>query len=93
MYINWLNMVRAGLLSLEFYSPDTQTWKQASLIAYNLFAEETKLGISFYALLFGERKFWISNNTAFLSWFNEPQLFHNQVSYSTWCESEFLTIL
>ena len=23
MYINWLNMCRAGLLALEFYSPET----------------------------------------------------------------------
>lgn len=28
IYINWLNMVRAGLLALEFYSPDTHTWGQ-----------------------------------------------------------------
>ena len=29
VYINWLNMVRAGLLALEFYSPETQNWRQA----------------------------------------------------------------
>lgn len=28
IYINWLNMARAGLLSLEFYSPDTKSWRQ-----------------------------------------------------------------
>eukprot|EP00112_Aurelia_sp_Birch-Aquarium-sp1_P018005 Seg4231.1 transcript_id=Seg4231.1/GoldUCD/mRNA.D3Y31 product="Dipeptidyl peptidase 3" protein_id=Seg4231.1/GoldUCD/D3Y31 len=33
MYINWLNMVRAGLLGLEYYSPTTQTWKQAHMQA------------------------------------------------------------
>ena len=30
IYINWLNMVRAGLLALEFYSPDTSSWRQVS---------------------------------------------------------------
>ncbi|XP_057315125.1 dipeptidyl peptidase 3-like isoform X2 [Hydractinia symbiolongicarpus] len=32
-YINWLNMVRAGLLGLEFYSPETKEWKQAHMNA------------------------------------------------------------
>ena len=27
-YVNWLNMVRAGLLGLEFYSPETNKWRQ-----------------------------------------------------------------
>nr|KAG5693940.1 hypothetical protein BaRGS_008209 [Batillaria attramentaria] len=31
MYINWLNMVRAGLLALEFYSPETRAWRQAHM--------------------------------------------------------------
>ncbi|XP_063059784.1 dipeptidyl peptidase 3 [Engraulis encrasicolus] len=31
LYINWLNMVRAGVLGLEFYSPETKTWKQAHM--------------------------------------------------------------
>ena len=29
-YINWLNMVRAGVLGLEFYTPETQSWRQVS---------------------------------------------------------------
>lgn len=33
IYINWLNMVRAGLLSLEFYSPETRAWRQAHMNA------------------------------------------------------------
>jgi len=33
IYINWLNMVRAGLMSLEFYSPDTGNWRQAHMNA------------------------------------------------------------
>ncbi|XP_055956733.1 dipeptidyl peptidase 3 isoform X2 [Patella vulgata] len=33
IYINWLNMVRAGLIGLEFYSPDTGKWKQAHMNA------------------------------------------------------------
>ncbi|XP_013399132.2 dipeptidyl peptidase 3 [Lingula anatina] len=33
VYINWLNMVRAGFLGLEFYSPQTQAWKQAHMNA------------------------------------------------------------
>ena len=27
-YVNWLSMVRAGLLGLEFYSPETNKWRQ-----------------------------------------------------------------
>lgn len=30
-YINWLHMARAGLLALEYYSPDTQQWRQAHM--------------------------------------------------------------
>ncbi|XP_052767027.1 dipeptidyl peptidase 3-like [Mya arenaria] len=33
IYVNWLNMVRAGLLSLEFYSPEMQQWRQAHMNA------------------------------------------------------------
>lgn len=33
IYINWLNMVRAGLMALEFYSPDTGNWRQAHMNA------------------------------------------------------------
>lgn len=33
IYINWLNMVRAGLLALEFYSPETGSWRQAHMQA------------------------------------------------------------
>ena len=32
-YGNWLIMVRAGLLALEFYSPDTKSWRQAHMQA------------------------------------------------------------
>ena len=30
IYVNWLNMVRAGLLALEFYSPETRAWRQVT---------------------------------------------------------------
>ncbi|GFO14314.1 dipeptidyl peptidase 3 [Plakobranchus ocellatus] len=33
IYVNWLNMVRAGLLALEFYSPQNGSWKQAHMNA------------------------------------------------------------
>lgn len=33
IYVNWLNMARAGLLALEFYSPETQAWRQAHMNA------------------------------------------------------------
>lgn len=33
IYVNWLNMVRAGLCGLEFYSPSTETWRQAHMQA------------------------------------------------------------
>jgi len=32
-YINWLNMVRAGLVSLEFYTPSLKKWGQAHMQA------------------------------------------------------------
>ncbi|XP_062867238.1 dipeptidyl peptidase 3 [Trichomycterus rosablanca] len=32
-YVNWLNMVRAGLLGLEFYTPETKNWRQAHMQA------------------------------------------------------------
>lgn len=28
VYINWLSMVRAGLLGLEFYTPESKSWRQ-----------------------------------------------------------------
>ena len=32
IYINWLSMARAGLLALEFFSPDTKSWRQVLYI-------------------------------------------------------------
>ena len=28
VYVNWLNMVRDGLLALEFYTPEASSWRQ-----------------------------------------------------------------
>ncbi|XP_068187374.1 dipeptidyl peptidase 3 [Antennarius striatus] len=33
VYINWLGMVRAGLLGLEFYTPESKSWRQAHMQA------------------------------------------------------------
>ncbi|KAK7925906.1 hypothetical protein WMY93_008216 [Mugilogobius chulae] len=33
VYINWLSMVRAGLLGLEFYTPESNSWRQAHMQA------------------------------------------------------------
>ncbi|XP_068682622.1 dipeptidyl peptidase 3-like isoform X1 [Montipora foliosa] len=33
VYINWLNMVRAGLLGLEFFTPENNKWRQAHMHA------------------------------------------------------------
>ncbi|GAB1302019.1 Dipeptidyl peptidase 3 [Apodemus speciosus] len=33
IYVNWLNMVRAGLLALEFYTPEAANWRQAHMQA------------------------------------------------------------
>lgn len=33
VYINWLNMVRAGLLGLEFYTQESKSWRQAHMQA------------------------------------------------------------
>ena len=32
LYVNWLNMVRAGVLGLEYYTPETKKWRQVSNI-------------------------------------------------------------
>ncbi|CAL8265755.1 unnamed protein product [Merluccius merluccius] len=33
VYVNWLNMVRAGLLGLEFYTSESSSWRQAHMQA------------------------------------------------------------
>ncbi|KAG9338203.1 hypothetical protein JZ751_026955 [Albula glossodonta] len=33
IYVNWLTMVRAGLLGLEFYTPESKSWRQAHMQA------------------------------------------------------------
>uniref|UniRef100_A0A673Y937 Dipeptidyl peptidase 3 n=1 Tax=Salmo trutta TaxID=8032 RepID=A0A673Y937_SALTR len=33
VYVNWLNMVRAGLLGLEFYTSESKSWRQAHMQA------------------------------------------------------------
>ncbi|XP_048851050.1 dipeptidyl peptidase 3 isoform X2 [Brienomyrus brachyistius] len=33
VYVNWLNMVRSGLLGLEFYTPESKSWRQAHMQA------------------------------------------------------------
>ncbi|XP_035289426.1 dipeptidyl peptidase 3 isoform X3 [Anguilla anguilla] len=33
VYVNWLTMVRAGLLGLEFYTPKSKSWRQAHMQA------------------------------------------------------------
>ncbi|KAJ8266167.1 hypothetical protein GJAV_G00126710 [Gymnothorax javanicus] len=33
VYVNWLTMVRAGLLGLEFYTPESKSWRQAHMQA------------------------------------------------------------
>ncbi|XP_008331494.1 dipeptidyl peptidase 3 isoform X2 [Cynoglossus semilaevis] len=33
IYVNWLSMVRAGLLGLEFYTPESKSWRQAHMQA------------------------------------------------------------
>jgi dipeptidyl-peptidase-3 len=33
IYVNWLNMARAGLVGLEFFSPETGKWRQAHMQA------------------------------------------------------------
>jgi dipeptidyl-peptidase-3 len=33
MYVNWLNMARAGLLALQYYSPESKKWGQAHMQA------------------------------------------------------------
>jgi dipeptidyl-peptidase-3 len=33
LYVNWLNMARAGVLALEFYTPEQKKWRQAHMQA------------------------------------------------------------
>lgn len=33
VYVNWLSMVRAGLLGLEFYTPESKSWRQVASLA------------------------------------------------------------
>jgi len=33
IYVNWLNMARAGLAGMEFYTPETKKWRQAHMHA------------------------------------------------------------
>lgn len=37
VYVNWLNMVRAGLLGLEFYTPENKSWRQVCYKIANSF--------------------------------------------------------
>jgi dipeptidyl-peptidase-3 len=30
LFVNWLNMVRAGLMALEYYTPENNKWRQVS---------------------------------------------------------------
>ena len=30
LFVNWLNMVRAGLIGLEYYTPESKKWRQVS---------------------------------------------------------------
>lgn len=51
LYINWLLMVRAGLLALEFYDPATNNWGQAHMKArYAILRVLLKAGQSFVTI-------------------------------------------
>lgn len=49
IYTNWLIMVRAGLLGLEFYTPESKTWRQAHMNARYAILQYKK---HFFSLLF-----------------------------------------
>ena len=36
LYVNWLNMVRAGLQGLEYYSPENKKWRQVHTHKHSL---------------------------------------------------------
>ena len=36
IYINWLNMVRAGLMGLEYYTPEANNWRQVCTYKYTI---------------------------------------------------------
>jgi dipeptidyl-peptidase III len=51
IYINWLNMCRAGLLALQYYNPTTKTWGQAHMQArYALLRVMLEAGEGFVTL-------------------------------------------
>lgn len=33
IYVNWLNLLRNGIIGLEFYTPKTSQWRQAHMQA------------------------------------------------------------
>ena len=43
VYINWLNMVRAGLLGLEFYTSESSSWRQVGDGHHLLYRHEDRL--------------------------------------------------
>lgn len=41
VYVNWLSMVRAGLLGLEFYTPESKSWRQVTCPSFVLSANNS----------------------------------------------------
>lgn len=41
LYVNWLNMVRAGILGLEFFTPESKTWRQVGHTDSSAFVKDT----------------------------------------------------
>lgn len=42
VYVNWLSMVRAGLLGLEFYTPESKSWRQVTRLSLMLSANSNR---------------------------------------------------
>jgi len=61
MHSNWLQMVRAGVVGLEFYSPENTTWRQAHMRArYAILQVLLRAGQGFVTLNIGADNAWVS---------------------------------
>ena len=58
VYINWLNMVRAGLLALEFYTSESSSWRQ---VAPRIYHEDQLILTRVYRVYLGCTIFNIHN--------------------------------
>lgn len=72
IYVNWLNMVRAGLLALEFYTPEAANWRQVGLARSHL---QDREGAPVRILGAGMGQMQRNCNPRLYSWWDKPHHF------------------